>query len=127
MGCFVSEQSEEIGILNTMPINKQAKKALQDIGEEVLTGSLHCMQLALYFLVRGEIEAEEDLVQTIRAMTTWRAQRIMNFLMLVEEEVYNPPGWEDAENYRELARIIIEDIENKMVKHFPWYRTGESY
>ncbi len=123
----MAEQLEEIAILNTMPINEGAKKALQDIGVEVLNGSLHCIQLVLCVLDGGEIEAEEDLVQTVRAMTTWRAQRIMNFLMLLEGEAYNPHGWEDAGDYREFARIILEDIENKMVKHFPWYRTGESY
>ncbi|MBA4389414.1 MAG: hypothetical protein C0399_00535 [Syntrophus sp. (in: bacteria)] len=121
----MTERLEEIKILNKMLINKRAKKTLQEIGEEVLADSLHCMQLALCALDRGEIEAEEDLVQTVRAMTTWRAQRIMNFLMLMKEETYDPHGWEKAEDYRELARIILEDIENKMVKHFPWYRSAE--
>lgn len=123
----MAEQIEEIEILNSMPINEGAKKVLEEIGENVLVGSFHCMQLALCALDRGEIEAEEDLIQTVRAMMTWRAQRIMNFLMLMEEEVYSPPGWEDTEDYREFAKIILEDIESKMVKHFPWYRTGESY
>lgn len=123
----MTEQLEEIAILNTMPINERAKMALQEIGEKVLAGSLHCMQLALCVLDRGEIEAEEDLVQTVRAMMDWRAERIMNYLMLMQEEAYNPCSWEDADNYRELAKIILDDIENKMVKHFPWYRTGESY
>ena len=58
-------------------------------------------------------------------MMTWRPQRIMNFLMIAPGTEYDPQGWQKAEDYRELAKIILDDIEEKMVRHFPWYRSGE--
>ena len=108
-----------------MPINQRAKEALQEIGEEVRAGSLYCVQLVISVLARGEIEAEEDLTQTVKAMMTWKPQRIVNFLMIAPGAEYDPQGWQKAEDYRELAKIILDDIEEKMVKHFPWYRSGE--
>jgi hypothetical protein len=111
--------------LNVMPVNQRAKEALQKINEEVSSDSLYCVQLVISVLNRGKIEAEEDLVQTVKAMMTWRPQRIMNFLMISPGTEYDPRGWQQAEDYRELAKIILDDIEDKMVRHFPWYRSGE--
>jgi hypothetical protein len=111
--------------LNIMPVNQRAKEALQEINEEVSGDSLYCVQLVTSALNRGEIEAEEDLAQTVKAMMTWKPQRIMNFLMISPGTEYDPQGWQKAQNYRELAKIILDDIEEKMVRHFPWYRSGE--
>jgi hypothetical protein len=111
--------------LNMMPVNQRAKEALREIGEEPQTGSLYCIQLVIAVLNRGEIDAEEDLAQTVKAMMTWKPQRIMNFLLIASGTEYDPQGWQEAEDYRELARIILDDIEEKMVRHFPWYRSGE--
>ena len=58
-------------------------------------------------------------------MMSWRPERIANFLMINPGEEYNPSGWEKARDYRGLAKIILDDIEEKMVRHFPWYRSGE--
>lgn len=111
--------------LNMMPINQRAKEALRKINEEPRDGSLYCVQLVVSVLNRGEIEVEEDLVQTVQAMAAWRLERIMNFLMITPDTEYDPQGWQKAEDYRELARIILDDIEEKMVKYFPWYRSVE--
>jgi len=111
--------------LNMMPINQRAKEALREIGEKPHAGALYCAQLVISALNRGEIEAEEDLTQTLKAMMTWKPPRIVNFLMIAPGTEYNPQGWQKAEDYRELAKIILDDIEEKMVKHFPWYRSGE--
>ena len=111
--------------LNMMPINQRAKEALQEISEEPRAGSPYCVQLVNAVLARGEIEAEEDWIQTVKAMMTWKPQRIVNFLMIAPGAEYDPQGWQKAEDYRELAKIILDDIEEKMVKHFPWYRSGE--
>jgi carboxylesterase type B len=111
--------------LNMMPINRRAKEVLREIDEEPNTGAFHCVQLVISVLNRGEIEAEEDLIQTVKAMMTWRPERIMNFLMIAPNGAYNPRGWETAGDYRELAKIILDDIEEKMVRHFPWYRSGD--
>jgi hypothetical protein len=112
-------------LLNMMPINRRAKEVLQEINEEPRADSLCCVQLVISVLNRGEIEAEEDVCQTVRAMVAWRPERIMNFLMITPDGEYNPRGWENAGDYRELAKIILDDIEDKMVRHFPWYRSGE--
>jgi hypothetical protein len=111
--------------LNMMPINQKAKEFLQETDEELRADSFYCVQLVNHALNRGEIEAEEDLAQTVRAMMAWRPERIMNFLMIAPGTEYSPRGWQKAEDYRELAKIILDDIEEKMVKHFPWYRSGE--
>jgi hypothetical protein len=58
-------------------------------------------------------------------MMSWRPERIINFLMIAPDGEYSPRGWENAGDYRELAKIILDDIEEKMVRHFPWYRSGE--
>jgi hypothetical protein len=111
--------------LNIMPVNCRAKEALREIDEEPDAGSLYCIQLVISLLNRGEMEAEEDLAQTVRAMMFWRPERIMNFLMITPGTEYDPQGWQEAEDYRELAKIILDNIEEKMVRHFPWYRSGE--
>jgi hypothetical protein len=111
--------------LNMMPVNQRAKEILQEIDEEPDAGSLYSIQLVISVLNRGEIEAEEDLIQTVKAMMTWRPERIMNFLMITPGKEYDPQGWQEAEDYRELAKIILDDIEEKMVRHFPWYRSGD--
>lgn len=111
--------------LNMMPVNERARRALLELGEEPHAGSLYCAQLVGAVLTRKEIEAEEDVIQTVKAMLDWRPERIVNFLMISSEEEYSPQGWQNAANYRELAKIILDDIENKMVRHFPWYRSGE--
>jgi hypothetical protein len=108
-----------------MPINRRAKEVLQEISEEPRGDAFYCVQLVDAVLTRGEIEAEEDVVQTVKAMMTWRPERIMNFLMITPDGEYNPREWGKAGDYRELAKIILDDIEEKMVRHFPWYRSGE--
>ena len=111
--------------LNVMPIDRRVKEALQEIGEEPRAGAFYCVQLVNVVLTRGEMEAEEDLRQTVQAMMAWRPERIMNFLMISPGTEYDPQGWQEAEDYRELAKIILDDIEEKMVRYFPWYRSGE--
>jgi hypothetical protein len=111
--------------LNMMPINQRAKGALQEIGEEPNAESLYCVQLVISALNRGRIEAEVDLTETANAMMTWRPERIINFFMIAPGTEYDPKGWQEAKDYRELAKIILDDIEEKMVRHFPWYRSGD--
>lgn len=111
--------------LNMMPVNRRAREVLREINEEPFDGAFYCIQLVISVLNRGEIEAEEDLRQTVQAMVAWRPERIMNFLMVSPGTEYDPQGWQKAEDYRELAKIILNDIEDKMVRYFPWYRSAE--
>jgi hypothetical protein len=111
--------------LNTMAVNERAREALLEIGEEPNAGSLHCVQLVNVVLNREEMDVEGDVAETAKAMMDWRPERVVNFLMITDGEEYGPQGWERAKDYRELAKIILDDIEARMVKHFPWYRSGE--
>jgi capsid protein len=111
--------------LNMSAVNQKARQALQEMNEELCLTSLYSVQLVNVLLSKGELEAEEDVVQTVRAMMTWRPERIVNFLLIAPEAEYNPSGWEKAKDHRELARILLADIQEKMIRHFPWYRSGE--
>lgn len=112
--------------LNAMPVNIRARELLEGSGKEARDDSLYCAQAALLALDRGLVEAEADVVETLNAMTSWRPQRIVNFLMLMYIEEYDPPRWKDASGIKEFAEAILDDIEEKMVKHFPYYRSPES-
>lgn len=111
--------------LNKMAVNQKAKRMLQKSGEELQNDCLYCVQLARWAIDKGHFVAEYDVDETIRAMMTWRPERIMNFFMVAVGEEYSPDGWEQARDQREMALLIIEDIEEKMVTHFPWYRSAE--
>lgn len=111
--------------LNKMPVNQKAKRMLQKTGEDLNTDALHCVQLARWAIDNGHVMVEHDVDETINAMMTWRPARIMNFFMVAAGEEYNPDGWERTRDQFELALLIIEDIEEKMVAHFPWYRSAE--
>jgi hypothetical protein len=112
--------------LNTMPVNVKARGFLEMDGEEVREESLHCVHAALHAIERNGVVVETDVAETVNAMMTWRPPRLVNFLMLMSGEDYDPPGWEAAADLREFARVVLDDIEAKMVTHFPYYRSPES-
>jgi len=110
--------------LNGWPVNRTARKMLVEAGETPDHGSMYLLQLVLWAINTGKTEAEEDVTETVNAMTGWRPQRIMNFLLLREDhEEYDPPGWNGAKTATDLALVLLDDLERKMVKHFPWYRS----
>lgn len=111
--------------LNKMAVNQKAKRMLQKSGEEIRDDSLHCVQLARWAIDNGHVMVEHDVDETVKAMMTWRPARIMNFFMVAVGGEYSPDGWERAQDQYEMASLIIEDIEEKMVTHFPWYRSAE--
>lgn len=111
---------------NRWPINRAAQRMLAEVGEITDPTRLYMLDLALWAIRSGKTETEHDVAETINAMITWRPERLMNFLLLREEdETYEPAGWEEAASPLALALIILEDIEAKMVIHFPWYRSLE--
>ena len=112
--------------LNAMPVNVRAREFLEESGRVPLDGSLYCAQAALCALERGLVSAETDVAETLSAMMSWRPQRIVNFLMLMYIDEYDPPRWRDASGIKDFAEAIIDDVEEKMVTHFPYYRTPES-
>jgi hypothetical protein len=112
--------------LNTMPVNVKARGLLEMHGEEAREESLHCVHAALYAIGRNQVVVETDVAETVTAMMNWRPPRLVNFLMLMSGEDYDPPGWETAADLREFAGAILDDIEAKMVIHFPYYHSPES-
>jgi hypothetical protein len=110
--------------LNAWPVNNVARRMLVEEGEAPDPESLYIFQLALWALKTDKAEAEADVRETVNAMTAWRPERIMNFLMLRgEHEEYDPPQWRNAVTPLDLALLILGDMEDKMVIHFPWYRS----
>jgi hypothetical protein len=118
------EIREEESVFNGWPVNMAAKRMLIEAGETPDPASLYIFQLALWAVKTDKTETEDDVRETINAMTTWRSERIANFFMLGEDcQEYDPPGWKEAGDPPDLAALILDDIEKKMVIHFPWYRS----
>jgi hypothetical protein len=109
---------------NRWAISGVSRLMLIDAGETPDPAGPYVFQLALWALKTGKVEAEPDVFETLNAMPDWRPERVMNFLTLWEDhEEYEPEGWREAHDPESLARLVIADIEKKMVKHFPWYRS----
>jgi hypothetical protein len=112
----------DINMLNGIPVNKKAKEMLGETGIKPDPASLYYVQLAQWGYEKGGIEVEDAVLETVKAMLSWRPARIANFLMIdVEKMEYEPTGWREAQKPSNLARIIITDIEEKMHMHFPLY------
>lgn len=107
--------------LNTLPINERAKEMLIMAGEKPDSGSLYCVQLAIWGIEKKNMDTEDGIKEFINAMTTWRASRLMNFFMLPYEKEEKSFNWEEKKTPEELARTIIEYIEYKIAIHFPLY------
>ena len=108
--------------LNSHPVNQKARHMLEEIGEQPDPTCLHSVQLALWGIEKGSIEAEPMLVETVSAMVGWSPERLVNFLLPGRPAAQvSPPGWERAAEPLSLARCIVEEIEEKMMAHFPWY------
>ena len=110
--------------MNRWPINQAARRMLAEAGEHPDPAGLYMIQLAHWAVRTGKTEPGHDVAETVNAMTTWRPERIHNFLMLPDSDaVYAPEGWAEAASPLALAAVILDDIEEKMVRHFPWYRS----
>jgi hypothetical protein len=108
--------------LNSHPVNQKARRMLEEIGEQPDPTSLHCVQLALWGIEKRGLEAQPMLAETTSAMAGWSPERLVNFLLPGRPDAQiSPPGWESASEPLSLARCILEEIEEKMMAHFPWY------
>jgi hypothetical protein len=112
----------DIETLNMMPINEKAKQLLDLVGSKPDPASLYFIQLAKWGYEAGGIEVEASLSETIEAMLSWSPVRIANFFMMDRRgNSYNPQGWQEAEDPLDFALILLDDVEEKMLIHFPWY------
>lgn len=118
----MGKQIGEMERLNLLPPHRKARRMLEEMGEAVDPACLHSVQLALWAVKTGRVEADPVLLETLRAMTAWSPERIRAFFMIAEEgDPYRLPGGEAAEKAEHMAALIIDEIEAKMLIHFPWY------
>ena len=108
--------------LNGLPFNRKAAAMLEEKGEAGDPASLHSVRLALWAVRAGLIEVDAALGETLEAMTSWSPERLAGFFLCPENtEAYELPGWEEAREPKELAMLVINRIEERMLVHFPWY------
>jgi len=94
----MGEKKREMERLNLLPPHQKARRMLEEMGEPVDPACLHSVQLALWAVRTGLVEADPVLLETLRAMTAWSPERIRAFFMIAEGgDAYRLPGWEAAE------------------------------
>jgi hypothetical protein len=112
--------------LNRFPVNERARQMLEGLGEAPRETCLHCVQLALWTIEKGGLEAGDEVRETVGAMTTWTPVRLVNFLIYPRyPDCYEPAGWDSANDARALASCILHDIEERMMTYFPFYCSAE--
>jgi hypothetical protein len=112
----------DLEMLNMMPVNEKAREMLGTVGIEPDPASLYSVQMAKWGYEKGEIEVEASVSETIEAMFSWGPARIANFFMIdMKGNSYSPQGWREAEEPIDFARILLDDVQEKVLIHFPWY------
>lgn len=108
---------------NNLPINQKAKEFLDKIGENTSPDIPYSVQLLLWAIHKGYIFVEEDmLLETVRAMATWSPVRLFNFFMGSENVGSGlAETLLSTEDPVDFARIILDDIEKRIMDYFPWY------
>ena len=114
-------KSYDISWLNSLPVNGKAGEMLIQAGEKPDPVSMHAVQLAKWGIDGGRIAVESSVLETVEAMMTWRPVRLANFFMISSDGDYDPAGWEEAQTPLDLAAVILDEIEEKMMLHFPLY------
>ena len=114
-------KSYDVNWLNAIRVNLKAKEMLIAAGQKPDPTCLHSVQLVKWGVEKGMIEVEGSVLETVEAMTTWRPARLANFFVIGADGIHNPGGWEDALTPVELATVLLNEIESKMMLHFPWY------
>jgi hypothetical protein len=108
--------------LNLLPFNQKARKMLEERGETGDPASLYSVRLALWAVREGLVEVDTALEETLQAMESWSPERLGTFFMFPDNaDLYELPGWQEAQGAKELAVLIINQVEARMIVHFPWY------
>jgi hypothetical protein len=120
-----NESREKMDLLNNAPVSRKAREILEKSGEAVPRDAFPCSLLAVWGVEKGGVDVEASVYETACAMLTWRPERLMNFLMIPRDGIYEPEGWLEAGDGYELAIVILDDIERNLLKHFPFCGTAE--
>ena len=116
------EKLRMIERLNLLPFNRKAAGMLEERGETGDPASLHTVLLALWAVREGLVEVDTPLEETLQAMASWSPERLGTFFMFPDNaDLYELPGWQEAQGAKELAVLIINQVEARMIVHFPWY------
>ncbi len=116
------EKLRGIERLNALPFNQRARRMLEERGETADPTCLYSVRLALWAVREGFVAADAALEETLQAMTSWGPERLANFFMLPgDADADDLPGWEEAQGAKELAVLVINQVEERMGVHFPWY------
>jgi hypothetical protein len=112
----------DLEMLNVMPVNEKAMHLLGVVGIVPDPASLYFVQIAKWGYEKGGIEVEASVSETIEAMLSWSPVRIANFFMMdTRGDGYSPRGWQEAEKPRDFALVLLNDVEEKVLIHFPYY------
>ncbi len=120
-----AERAERLAMLNASPVNRKAKEFLEAVQAPIPDNALHASALAAWALDQGLFDVDTAVAETVAAMAEWRPERLMNFLGMTAAGLYDPPGWEAASDPAGLARVILDDIEEQIHKHFPFCGTAD--
>ena len=116
------EKLRGIERLNLLPFNLKARAMLEEKGEAGDETSLYSVRLALWAVREGLVDVDAALAETLEAMASWGPERLGAFFMCPDDaEAYELPGWEEAQGPKDLAVLVINQVEERMLVHFPWY------
>jgi hypothetical protein len=114
----------EIKQMNTSPFHQKARRMLEAAGEDASEESLYGVQLALWGMrhgARDDADIHSPLGETIQAMITWGPERLKNFFLVGTANAPAEPDWSAMEDPRTMAKVILDEIEERIAIHFPWY------
>jgi hypothetical protein len=112
----------DLEMLNRMPVNEKARRFLGMVGVVPDPASLYSVQIAKWGYEKGGIAVEASVSETIEAMFSWSPVWIVNFFMMdIGGDGYNPRGWQGAEKPLDFALVLLNDVEEKVLIHFPYY------
>jgi hypothetical protein len=112
----------DLEMLNIMPVNEKARRFLGMVGMMPDPACLYSVQIAKWGYEKGGIVVEASVSETIEAMFSWSPVRIVNFFMMdMAGDGYSPRGWQEAEKPLDFALVLLNDVEEKVLIHFPWY------
>ncbi len=114
----------EIREMNTSSFHQKARRMLQAAGEEPSEESLYGVQLALWGIghgARDDDDSTSPLGETLRAMVAWGPERLKNFFLVGTANASAEPDWAAMEEPATMAKAILDEIEERLAIHFPWY------